>query len=1143
MQFLKKLVSDGYSKERFIAFLQARYGNLWRMFDAGIALSNDERARFPQVALRGVINFRESSVAVVEAKLTQGVVLNERSARKYQLDLAKKVIDKLIISRPSVANSFTNNALFVFVDNLGNFRISLITTTLERSDNRGNVRLKTNSFKRQSFLVLKGSTSATFLRRFAVSAAGTYEKKSKNSFEELKEIFSVESLTKEFYNSLFNWFEWAKSEEAGVTFPDLVVGNNTEKLENKLIRLITRLMFVWFIKQKGLVPAALFEEQSLRGMLRNFDPQATNDGCFYNAILQNLFFATLNRAIKDADGNVRTFTRPSQLRAIANTYRYADMFKFSKEEVIEQFSTVPFLNCALFECLDKKHCKAAGETAPSYEPDGFSDSNVDVAGKYKHRAFIPNHLFFTPWSEDKEIPSGLLAIFKQYDFTTDENGVLDADISLDPELLGHVFENLLASIDEDTKEQARKASGSFYTPRVIVNYMVDEVLIAHIASKTDDAPTIVARLRQLLNGDNVNFTASERERIRNILETMKILDPACGSGAFPMGCLSRMIEILEKIGLLEDQQSIYETKLKFIKNCIYGVDIQPIAAQISKLRFFISLMCEIKIDNNKENFGVPALPGLETKFVCANTLFEAKLRRLKRSRQNELNLVYDDKLDQLRDELLRVRNAIFVAKTASEKLNLRERDEELRSEIKVHLLGDNPDLEEAAAADELASWNPYDQNLQAIFFDAEWMFCLKDKFDVVIGNPPYIQLSKNQGKLGKLYESCNYETFARTGDIYSLFYERGWQLLKDCGKLCYITSNKWMRTQSGERTRNFLATRTNPLKLIDFAGVKIFESATVDTNILLFEKSENKKQTFACVTKKLDCLDNLSNYIQHEGVSCAFENADSWIVLTPIEQSIKRKIEAAGTPLRDWDINIYRGVLTGFNEAFIISGEKRQEILSNCKTEDERKRTDELIRPILRGRDIKRYSYEFADLWLINTHNGVKEKNIPRIDVEKDYPAIKQHLDQYWGKIEKRADKGDTPYNLRNCAYLEDFFKPKIMYSEIVREPQFYLDNKGAFFPEATSFIMSGNNLEYLYNLFHSKPITFFFKTFYAGGGLGENGYRYKKTFFELLPVPEWENTVLQNKIKNATDKTNICQLVYQLYGITKNEICFIESN
>ena len=220
--------------------------------------------------------------------------------------------------------------------------------------------------------------------------------------------------------------------------------------------------------------------------------------------------------------------------------------------------------------------------------------------------------------------------------------------------------------------------------------------------------------------------------------------------------------------------------------------------------------------------------------------------------------------------------------------------------------------------------------------------------------------------------------------------------------------------------------------------------------------------------------------------------------------------------------------MTGYNEAFIINGETKDRLIK------EDAKSAEIIRPILRGRDIKRYGYDFADSWLINTHNGIKEKGIKPINI-KDYPAIKKHLDGYWKEIEKRADQGITPYNLRNCAYMEDFSKQKIMYSEIVREPQFYLDKEGKYFPEATSFILTGENLTYLYHLLHSKAVTYFFKMFYAGGGLGESGYRYKKAFLELLPVPKPKNKIYFN------DK-NLDTEVYKIYQLTEEEITLIEN-
>ena len=600
------------------------------------------------------------------------------------------------------------------------------------------------------------------------------------------------------------------------------------------------------------------------------------------------------------------------------------MFSISEQEVINLFSEVPFLNGGLFECLDKTRYRDGVEQC--YNFDGFSRNNARFAdGRYKHRAVVPNILFFEP-------EKGLLSILSRYNFTIEENSPEEQQVALDPELLGKVFENLLGAYNPETKETARNQSGSFYTPREIVNYMVDESLIAYLGNNDF--------VRSLFSYDFTFDKAKSNEylKIADKLKAVKILDPACGSGAFPMGLLNRMIDILERISPNED---IYELKLSIIENCLYGSDIQSIAAQITKLRFFISLICNCEKDASKPNFGIPTLPNLETKFVSANSLIAKKKEDI------QLNLFKSEEIESIKKELHQIRHLHFSAKSTSTKHRLREKDLALRERL-IELLSDENNFA-SDDAKQLAEWNPYDQNAVSPFFDPEWMFGVNNGFDIVIGNPPYIQLQNNGGELAKLYEECGYSTFARTGDIYCLFYERGWQLLKKDGHLCYITSNKWMRSGYGEKTREFFANKTNPMLLIDFAGVKIFESATVDTNILLFAKSNNQHKTICAVTNKQnkDSVKNLSDFVQQQNSVCDFGSSDGWVVLSPIEQSIKKKIEAVGTPLRDWNINIYRGVLTGCNEAFIINTEKRDEILANCQTDDERTRTAELIRPIM----------------------------------------------------------------------------------------------------------------------------------------------------------------------------------------------------
>ena len=548
------------------------------------------------------------------------------------------------------------------------------------------------------------------------------------------------------------------------------------------------------------------------------------------------------------------------------------------------------------------------------------------------------------------------------------------------------------------------------------------------------------------------------------------------------------------------------------------------------------MICDCEKDASKPNFGIPTLPNLETKFVSANSLVA------KKKKPAQGNLFENSEIEPTKKELGEIRHKHFSAKSASTKHRLREKDQAVREKL-ARLLSDDDNFAPEDAK-QLAAWNPYDQNAVSPFFDPEWMFGVADGFDIVIGNPPYIQLQNNGGELAQLYEGCGYSTFARTGDIYCLFYERGWQLLKKNGHLCYITSNKWMRAGYGEKTRDFFANKTNPLLLIDFAGVKIFESATVDTNILLFSRSNNQHKTICAITNKQnkDSVKNLSNFVQQQNSVCDFGSSESWVILSPIEQSIKKKIEAVGTPLRDWDINIYRGVLTGCNEAFIINTEKRDEILANCQTDDERTRTAELIRPILRGRDIKRYGYVDNGLFLINTHNGIKNK-LPRIDIN-DYPAVKVHLDQYWDRISTRADKGDTPYNLRNCAYLEDFSKPKVMWKIIGCNINFCFDEKQLICNNAVD-IMTGDRdcLIQFVGLMNSKLFDWYLKLTteaeVQGGGIQLYVTTLEKTLLKLDFQQPLTDIVYQRIHNQVTDAT-VDMAVFEAYNLTLEEQAFI---
>ena len=985
------------------------------------------------------------------------------------------------------------------------------------------------SAKRYTYILGKHLPARTISDRF------TYLEDHKDilTLKDLTDAFSVEVLTKQFYDELFNWYEWACE---NVTFP---IGDTTkdkngkynveqtkEKNELNLIRLITRLMFVWFIKQKDLMPSWVFDESELNKVLTEFKPESKKDGNYYNAVLQNLFFATLNKKIEDrAFADDKSISKNKQF-GVKNFYRdnkEKTFFKESNSQIIERFKTVPFLNGGLFECLDKLVDDKDNKKNIEVFTDGFSREP-------NWMAFIPNNLF---WQKEDGEHEGVIHLLSRYNFTVEENSPSDVQVALDPELLGKVFENLLGTYNPETSETARKDSGSFYTPREIVSFMVDESIKDYL-SKT--VKNLISENIQILFNDNVEcYNSDNKAEIVNALKSMKILDPACGSGAFPMGALQRIVHLIQKCnGVTSDKNSLYSLKLDLIEKCLYGVDIQPIAVQICKLRFFISLICEQdKTDSISDNYGFNPLPNLETKFVAANSLIG-----MERKSQNDLFSDPDGKIEKKKLEIQEKRHEHFKAPTAEAKAKCREDDRKLRAEL-ANLLEQNK-MFAPKDAEQLAEWNPYDQNAVSPFFDAEWMFNTAEGFDIVIGNPPYIQLQKDSGKLANLYEAQNYKSFAKTGDIYCLFYEKGCNLLNSTGRLCFITSNKWMRAGYGEKLRDYFAKNVNPKLLVDFAGVKVFESATVDTNILLFEKGKNEGKTLSCTTTTLtkDGLSNLSDFVKQNSCDCSFTTKESWVILSPIEQSIKKKIESAGIPLKDWDISINYGIKTGFNDAFIISGEKREEILSNCKTKEERKKTDDLIRPILRGRDIKRYEYNFADLYLINTHNGVKDKNIPRIDI-KDYPAIKNHLDEYWDKISTRADKGDTPYNLRNCAYMDEFNKPKIVWGNLNLSATYTLAPAGMMINAPATMIVPAS--ESLLCILNSKIADYYIRNL----GVTRNGgyFEYRPMFIEQLPVPQNIDEKLFEEFSNKelNNEEEIDRKVYELYGLMDEEIQFLE--
>ena len=719
---------------------------------------------------------------------------------------------------------------------------------------------------------------------------------------------------------------------------------------------------------------------------------------------------------------------------------------------------------------------------------------------------------------------------------------------LGAEELGSIYESLLEmhpilDSDNGTFElnvaagNERKTTGSYYTPESLIRVLLDTAL----------EPVVEERLQGL---------KSDKEREEALL-SLRICDPACGSGHFLLGAARRLGERLAGIRCGGDEPSPDDKRLALrdvIRSCIYGVDLNPMSVELCKVGLWMESMQP----------GLP-LSFLDAHIRCGNSLvgvgpgqkimdlrvpdnaFDPKtgddksiasqVKKLNKQESSQYTLSLFTKTSDLstyfgssikyeempEDNVLDVREKkeVWEAFENSEQFQYQKKIADLWiSAFSWPLIKSNENLNFPTQGN---LWNlqhgiPINKKLieksselskQSNAFHWPLMFpgifsgLPSSGFDVVLGNPPYIQLQKEElREQTDILQKMGYEAFARTGDIYCLFYERGNQMLHDNGYLGYITSNKWMRAGYGENLRKYLGEKTNPKMLLDFAGQKLFGEATVDCNILVFEKNTNKGQTVACQVKE-DSLAKLSVYITQNGSTNRFDSSESWTILTPIEISIKRKIEAIGVPLKDWNINIYRGILTGCNEAFIISREKKDALIQ------EDPKSAEIIRPILRGRDIKRYAYEFADLWLINAHNGIKEKNIAPININR-YPAIKRHLDQYYPDLEKRADKGITPYNLRNCAYMDDFSKPKIVWGNLCLSAQFAFVDSDCFINAPSPMIVPGN--KYLLAILNSKIADWYIRQL----GVTRNGgyFEYKPMFVEQLPVPLIDDTAQQPFIR-----------------------------
>ena len=990
------------------------------------------------------------------------------------------------------------------------WRLSLVKMDYNYDVNKQKIENVFTPARRYSFLVGTNEQVHTACKQFLdVLVTG-----GNPTLHELEKIFSIETVSNEFFEKYKELFLRLAESIDSIRQKDIRINSDFElnNITTQLFckKLLGQIVFLYFLQKKGWLGVDKDQPWGTgrKDFLRSLFTKAVNNGeNYFDAYLEHLFYEAL--AIKRPDSY---FERLG--------------------------CRIPFLNGGLFEPIQ------------GYKWD-------------EYKIMIPNDIFSNSNStKEGDIGDGILDVFDRYNFTVREDEMLEKEVAVDPEMLGKVFENLLEVND-------RKSKGAFYTPREIVHFMCQESLINYLYNKVncvqkelaqDQQPSFCVFPKQQLtlaediceervskqalsdfirygdifreheraSGKNNTGTYEHKiapeikkyaEEIDQALADVLVLDPAIGSGAFPVGMMNEIVRA--RLNLLEygyicckgDIRNSYTYKRHAIERSLYGVDIEDSAVEIAKLRFWLSLIVD-----EYEPKSINPLPNLDYKIRCANSLL-----RIQRSLFNAQDIV---DLERWKDEFVQ------------------ESDGRKKKGLKTK-------IDDGLA--KLAKDGEFDYNL---FFSE--VFRSNAGFDIVIGNPPYVQLQTMKNDFIKrgvyagksfqdLYREQNFKTFIASGDIYCLFYEKGISLLRNRGTLCYITSNKWMCSSYGEKLREILI-QYNPKLLIDL-GAGIFPTAVVDTNILLVEKKGYEGKTLSCEYK--DRKQDMSVSTRQNAMSMKFTK-DSWAILDAVEQSIKEKIEKYGTPLKEWGINIYRGVLTGCNDAFIIDGAKRAELIAADP------KSDEIIRPILRGRDIKRYGYDFADLWLINIECGSTNANrcslAPEEYIKSTYPAIYEHFVEIANKptrgkgLKGRDDMGDYWWELRSCAYTNDFSKQKIVYGQF-RRGAFALDTQGCFLSSNEYFIWTDQlDLKYLLGLLNSRVC------YYYGcvsmNSLGGATTIAQKDIFIKFPIMEPDETTKQ-KIIELVDKIldrksngldprdleeEINNTLYDMYGFSDEE-------
>jgi hypothetical protein len=990
-------------------------------------------------------------------------------------------------------------ALVAFVSpNPADWRFSLVKMDYKfEKTPEGNIKIREEftPARRWSFLVGVNEKSHTAQSRLVSILANDEQAP---TLEEIENAFNIEIVTKEFFLKYRQLFIRTKEALDKVVENNQKVKTNFQDCDvdtvNFAKKLLGQIVFLYFLQKKGWFGVGRDDDygEGSKHFLRDlFEGKHGEYDNFFNDILEPLFYEAL-RIDRSHDDD------------------YYSRFNCK----------IPFLNGGLFDPI----------------------GNYDWVHTDIH---LPNDLFSNKRkTKEGDIGDGILDIFDRYNFTVREDEPLEKEVAIDPELLGKAYEKfnairpdnfdefirVLKSGNKGEENKFNKNYGVYYTPREIVHFMCQQSLINYLATELEgtvskeDIEELIHTGEQVTENEQTALLKEQRikagkqkssdyklklpESVRNNallidkkLKDIAICDPAVGSGAFPVGMMNEIIRVRNVLSIFLDgsKRNRYEFKRHCIEHSLYGVDIDPGAVEIAKLRLWLSLV----VDEENYKFIKP-LPNLDYKIICGDSLLNVE--------KNLFN-------NELYNKLEKIKPQFFQETNPARKMEYKEQIDKIISQI---------------------TEGHQEFDFEVYFSE---VFHEKGGFDLVIGNPPYIQLQKMKGNpMQQVYKNQGFSVYDSTGDIYCLFYERGLEILKNNGHLTYITSNKWMRARYGEKLRKFFLTY-NPKILIDL-GPGIFESATVDTSILIIQKAKNARKTLGGTINKLNQeINDITYYLKSNGVILSNLGNDAWFIGSRAEVVLKNKIERIGRPLKDWDVNIYYGIKTGLNEAFVIDTETKEEICSKDP------KSIEIIKPILRGRDIKRYSYKWAGLWLIASGFD--------IDVPRLYPAVYQHLKQFEDRAKKRYDQGKNWWNLRACDYYSEFEKEKLVWTDISTEPAFVLLPEGFYFNN-TVYMIACDEKKYFLGVLNSKIIKWYFPK--IASDLGKKGNRYFKIFVELLPIPPItsQNRSIVNKVEQLVDKILITKnknsnadtidmerqidhLVYQLYDLTAEEIKLIE--